>query len=391
MIDFELSPQQRAIRTMAREFVEKEIKPIALQRDRSPDHNDCFQWDIIEKLSKAGFRTLTLAEKYGGPGLDSLTTAIVCEELAVGDLGISVIIAQTVKIVQMIQWVASEEVCRKFLIPFRDDDRYLIATCSTEANTGSDNVSGYPDARVATTAVLDGDEWVINGVKQWSSGASRAKLYRVLARTEEGNAYIFVPSDSPGLTVDHIHDKLGERLCPNAGMAFNNVRVPKENLESMLGESKVGLDVWRRRMRASNAYTAACNVGVARAAYEAALEYAKTRVQGGRRIIEHQLIGAMLADMFIELEAARLLYWKAAWAADHDEFYDPKLHTMAKVIASETAKRVAVQALEIHGGYGATKDLPMEKYVRDAVTFSHSDGTNQALRVKTAALLAQNL
>ena len=108
MIDFELSPQQRAIRTMAREFVEREIKPIALQRDRSPDHNDCFQWDIIEKLSKAGFRTLTLAEKYGGPGLDSLTTAIVCEELAVGDLGISVIIAQTVKIVQMIQWVASE-------------------------------------------------------------------------------------------------------------------------------------------------------------------------------------------------------------------------------------------------------------------------------------------
>jgi alkylation response protein AidB-like acyl-CoA dehydrogenase len=391
MIDFEPSPQQRAIRTMAREFVEKEIKPIALQRDRSPDHNDCFQWDIIEKLSKAGFRTLTLAEKYGGPGLDSLTTAIVCEELAVGDLGISVIIAQTVKIVQMMQWVASEELCRKFLIPFRDDDRYLIATCSTEANTGSDNQLGQPDARLATTAVLDGDEWVINGVKQWSSGASRAKLYRVLVTTEEGNAYILVPADTHGLRVDHIHDKLGERLCPNAGMAFDNVRVPKENLQAILGESKVGLDVRSRRMRASNAYTAACNVGVGRAAYEAALEYAKTRVQGGRRIIEHQLIGAMLAEMFIELEAARLLCWKAAWAADHDEFYNPKLHTMAKVVSSETAKKVTVQALEIHGGYGATKDLPMEKYVRDAVTFSHSDGTNQALRVKTAALLAQDL
>lgn len=391
MVNFELTAQQRAIRTLAREFVEKEIKPIALQRDRSPDHQDCFQWDIIEKLSRAGFRTLTLAEKYGGPGLDSLTTAIVCEELAVGDLGISVIVAQTVKFVQMFQWRASEEVCRKFLIPFRDDDRYLIATCVTEADTASDILSGRPDARVATTAVLDGDTWVINGVKQWSSGAGRAKLYRVLARTPQGNAYILVPSDTPGLAVHHVHDKLGERLCPNAGMAFDNVRVPKENLESLLGESQVGLDIRSKIMRASNAYAAACNVGVARAAYEAALEYAKTRVQGGRRIIENQLIGAMLADMYIELEAARLLYWKAAWAADHDEFYDPKLHTMAKVVSSEIAKKVTVQALEIHGGYGATKDLPMEKYVRDAVAFSHSDGTNQALRVKTISLLAQDL
>ncbi|MFQ5853499.1 MAG: acyl-CoA dehydrogenase family protein [Candidatus Binatia bacterium] len=391
MIDFELSEEQQAIQRLAREFAMREIKPIALQRDHSPDHNDCFQWDIVEKLSKVGFRTLTLDEKYGGPGVDSLTTAIVCEELALGDLGISVIIAQCAKLVQMIQWTAPEELCRKFLIPFRDDDRYLIATCVTEADASSDIISGYPGARVATTAVLDGDEWVINGLKQWSSGASQAKLYRVLVRTEGGNAYVLVPSDTPGLTVDHNHDKIGERLCPNAGMAFDNVRVPKENLLPMVGKTGVNLDVRSRMMRASNAYAAACNVGVGRAAYEAALEYAKTRVQGGKHIIEHQLIGTMLAEMFIELEAARLLYWKAAWAADHDEFYDPKLHAMAKVIASETAKRVTLQALEIHGGYGITKDLPIEKYVRDAVAFSHSDGTNQALRVKTVALLTQGL
>lgn len=388
MIDFELSEEQLAMQALAREFVEKEIKPVAAQRDRAPDHRDCFQWDIVEKASKVGFRTLTLDKKYGGPGIDSLTTAIVLEELAVGDLGFSVIIAQTVKFVQMIQWAATEEQCQKFLIPFRDDDRFLIASCATEADSGSDNITAYPDGRVSTTAVLDGDEWVIDGTKQWSSGASVAKLYRVLVNTEEGSANILVPYDTPGLTVGHVHDKIGERLCPNAEMIFDNVRVSKEN---MVGQPRKKLDPRSRHMRASNAYAGACPLGVGRAAYEAALQYAKTRVQGGRRIIEHQIIGTMLAEMFAELEAARLLYWKAAWTADHDEFYDPKLHAVAKAICSETAMRVTLKALQIHGGYGALKDFPLEKYVRDAVAFLHSDGTSQALRVRTANLLAQNL
>jgi len=388
MIEFSMTEEQRTILEATRKFVAKEVRPISLQRDRAPDHRDCFQWDIVEKLSQMGLRTLTLDEKYGGPGVDTLTAAMVCEELAVGDLGISAIVAQCAKIVQMIQWTVSDEVCRKFLIPFRDDDRFLLATCVTEPDTGSDILAGGANVRIAVQAVLEGDEWVINGVKQWSTGASVAKLYRFLVRTDRGNAYALVPSDTPGLSVDHSHDKMGERLCPNAGMALNNVRVPKENLVHVLAGPSTPIDVRSRLMRASNAYAAASNVGVARAAYEAALAYAKLRVQGGKRIVEQQLIGAMLADMYVEIEAARLLYRKAAWAADHDEYYDPKLHAMAKVYASETAQRATVRALEIHGGYGAMKDLPMEKYVRDAVGFSHSDGTNQALRIKTASLLA---
>lgn len=388
MIDFRLSEEQRAMQTLAHEFVEKEIKPIALERDRLPEHMDCFQWDIVEKASKLGFRTMTLDKKYGGPGLDSLTTAIVLEELAVGDLGIAGIITQTVKFIQMTQWAATEEQCRRFLIPCRDDDRFLIATCATEADCGSDNILAYPDRRISTTAVLDGNEWVINGTKQWSSNAGVAKLYRVVVNTEGGAATILVPSDTPGLEVGHFHDKMGERLATNAEMVFDNVRVPKEN---MIGKPTKQSDPKRRDMRASNAYAAACAVGVGRAAYEAALEYARTRVQGGKRIIEHQAIGTMLAQMFVELEAARLIYWKAAWAADHDEFYNPKLHAMANVICPETAMRVTIQALEIHGGYGITKDFPMEKYVRDAAAFLHSDGTNQVLRVRTGILLAQGL
>lgn len=388
MIDFSLTEEQRTILDSARKFVEKEVKPIALRRDRSADHRDCFQWDIIEKLSQIGFRTLTLDEKYGGPGADTLTAAMICEELAVGDLGVSVIVAMQAKLVQMIQWSVSDEICRKFLIPFRDDDRFLLATCVTEPDTGSDILAGGPSVRIATTAVLDGNEWVINGVKQWSSCASVARLYRVLVRTDQGNAYVLVPSDTPGFSVDHVHEKMGERLCPNAGMALNNVRVPKENLVHVLGGPDTPLTVRSRIMRSSNVYTAAANVGIARAAYEAALEYAKLRVQGGKRIIEQQLIGTLLADMYVDIEAARLLYRKAAWEADHDEYYDPKLHAMAKVFSSEVAKRTTVRALEIHGGYGAMMELPMEKYVRDSVSYSHSDGTNQGQRLKTATLLA---
>ena len=141
MIGFELSEEQLAMRTLAREFAEKEIKPTAAERDRQPDHRDCFQWDIVDKLSKVGFRTLTLDKKYGGPGADSLTTAIVLEELGVGDLGVSVLVAQTVKYAQIIQWEATEEQCRKFLIPYRDDDRFLIAATHTEADYSSDNSS----------------------------------------------------------------------------------------------------------------------------------------------------------------------------------------------------------------------------------------------------------
>ena len=386
MIDFKLSEEQRAYQTLAREFTQRHIKPIALERDRQPDHQDCFQWDVVEKGSKLGLRTLTLDKKYGGPGMDSLTTALVLEELAVGDLGISVIFAQTLKFIQMMQWETTEEQRQKFFIPFRDDDRFLIATTSTEADLGSDLQLPYPQKRITTTAVLDGDEWVINGAKQWCSGGPVAKLFRVLCLTDQGEASFLVPRDTPGVTIGAIHDKAGERFAINSEVVYDNVRVPKDH---MTGGFRKEVDPAVRFMRASNAYCAACALGVARAAYENALEYAKVRVQGGKRIIEHQAIGMMLADMFAQLEAARLLYWKAAWAADRDEFYDPKLYAMAKVFCPEVAVKVAIQALEIHGGYGIERELPMEKYVRDAVSFLHSDGTCQASRTRTARCLAE--
>ena len=385
MIDFELSELQRAMQTSAREFTEQEVKPIAAEMDRQSDHKDCFRWDIVEKGSKLGFRTLTLDKKYGGPGMDSLTTALVMEELAVGDLGVSVIFAQTVKFVQMMQWDATEEQCRRFLIPFRDDPRFLIGATNTEANFGSDSSTVYEGGKVTTTAVLDGNEWVINGMKQWCSGGPVAKLFRVSATTKEGRATILVPRDTPGVTMGNIHDKMGERFAINSEMIYDNVRVPKENI---IGKPRQKLDIRNKYIRASNVYAAACALGVGRAAYEAALDYAKIRVQGGKPIIEHQTIGMMLVDMYAQLEAARLLYMKAAWAADREEFWDPKLQAMSNVICKNVATKVAIQSLEIFGGYGSMRDSSMEKYVRDTVAFLHSDGTRQALHWRAARVLA---
>lgn len=386
MIDFVLTEEQSAMQALARDFVEKEVKPAAAECDRQANAIDCFRWDLVEKASKIGLRTLTLDKKYGGPGVDSLTTALVLEELAAGDLGFSVIIAQTVKIVQMVQWTATEEQCQRFLVPFRDDDRYLLANTSTEAELGSDLMMPYLDRRVATTVTVDGDELVINGTKQWSSGGPRARLLRVLVRCDQGEATVLVPRDTPGVSIGSVHDKLGERFAVNCEFIYDNVRVPRSN---MIGSFKTKVEPLSKYMRASNAYNAACSLGVARAAFDAALEYARNRVQGGKRIIEHQVVGVALAQMYGEIEAARLLYWKAAWAADHAEHYDPKLHAMAKTICSETARKVAIQALELHGGYGSAREFPVEKYARDILAFLHSDGTNEVVKLKVGRCLAE--
>lgn len=389
MISFELSEDQKAMQTLAREFAQKEIKPVAAGLDCQADYTKCFSWELMERGSKLGFRTMTLAKKYGGPELDTLTVALVLEELAVADVGVAVLFAQTNKFVGMIQKTATDELCKKYLIPFRDDDRYLIAATSTEAELGSDLIAAYPDRRYTTTAVLDGNDWVINGVKQWSSGAPLAKLFRIAVVTKEGEAQILVPADTPGVRVGHIHHKIGERFALNAEMIYENVRVPKTNI---LGKPRAGKpDPTSRYMQASNVFAAATALGVGRAAYETALEYAKNRKQGGKKIIEHQAIGMMLADMFIELEAARALYWKASWATDHQEAYDPKIQAMVKPKCSEIAMRTALRALEIHGGYGSTTDFPIEKIVRDAAAFLHSDGTRQAFAVRAANCLAMGL
>lgn len=388
MVDFELSKDQQDLQTLAREFVAKEIKPIAPGRDQQAAHREIFQWDIVDQLDKIGFRTMTLSEKYGGPGAGLLTTVVVLEEVAAGDLGVAFIVEQTNKFVQVLQWLGTEEQCLRFLIPLRDDARFLFASAATEADFGSDYFLPHPDARVTTTAELDGNQWVINGTKQWSVGSAFAKLFFVIARTKEGLGRFLVLGNTPGVRVGHIHDSMAGRMYPRSEISFDHVRIPKENRVEMSVEARDN----RHRSRWSGlVYAAADNVGVARAAYEEALEYAKVRVQGGKRIIEHQAIGMMLADMFARIEAARLFYWKAAWAADHGEYGDPKIATMSKVFSGEVAMDVATKALQIYGGYGPTKDFTVEKHFREAGYVQPSGGTHQILTLRTAKFLDQGV
>ena len=383
MIGFELTEEQKATQTLAREFVNKEIKPIVPEFDRQPDYRDRVRWDIVDKLSEVGFRTMNLDKKYGGPGADLLTVAIVLEELAAGDPGVAFIPEQTMRSIQTLQLLGTEEQRQRFLIPLRDDSRFLIARASTESEFGSDHTLAYPNPIVNTTAIIDGHEWVINGTKQWSLGGAYAKLLIVLARTKEGLSTFLVPSDTPGVKVSHIHDEIAGRLCPRAEITFDNVRIPRENIL----ETREQRDPRSSIRLASLVYPSSCIIGVGRAAYEAALEYARTRVQGGKRIIEHQAIGMMLADMFTQLEAARLLNWKVAWTVDHCEYGDPKLAAMNKAFAAEVVMKITIQALQIHGGYGGTQDFSAERHVRNAAFFQPASGTEQVLKIKTARFI----
>ena len=197
MVGFELTEEQKAMQALARDFTNNEIKPIVAKLDRQPDYRDSVRWDIVDKLSEIGFRTMNLDEKYGGPGAGVLTAAIVLEELAVGDPGVAFFPEQTNRNIRSFQLLGTEEQCQRFLIPLRDDRRYLIAGAVTESEFGSDRTIGYPKPNVNTTAVIDGHEWVITGTKQWSLGGAYATLLIVLARRDD-ITQLFCEADSFG-------------------------------------------------------------------------------------------------------------------------------------------------------------------------------------------------
>jgi alkylation response protein AidB-like acyl-CoA dehydrogenase len=246
--------------------------------------------------------------------------------------------------------------------------------------------------------VRDGNgAWVINGVKNFITSAPIAKLIAVHVRTGSaksgtlGISTLLVPGDTPGLTIRE-HDKVGRRLGSNGELVFEDCRVPAENLVGEEGKSTLMGSVkspGRGQPRAQ-----ARNLGIGRAAYEAALEYAKLRVQGGRPIIEHQAVGLTLANMAIGLETARSLIWQAAWASDHQEAYadgslpELPLQTIAKIVTSETVQRVTLEAAQLFGGMGVMRELPMQKYVRDAMLLLHSENSNDVARLRIAEDLA---
>ncbi|MCL4231010.1 MAG: acyl-CoA dehydrogenase family protein [Dehalococcoidia bacterium] len=394
IIEYRLTEEQLALQKVVREFVRREVAPQAGQREWISSPQERFPWDWVEKLSKMGIRTMTVPREYGGPGADTITACVIGEELSAGDLGLGVIFDQVWKFVPLITTACSDEQRSRYLPAFLGDDRYLIAVGLHEDTAGSDHFLPYnvpPHGAKASAVRASDGSWLLNGAKTYISNGGVAKLNVILARTQPGTGGVdglgafFVELGAPGFTIGRIENKCGQRLVQNGELIFENVRVPAEDV---LGDPLSGLSALREHLRGRGMpEAAATTLGVARAAFEAALEHARTHVQGGTNIINHDIIALMLAEMELQLETARQLIWRAAWAADHGETVDLRLPPMAKEYASEVAVNVCIRAMEIFGGAGIMMELPMQKYIRDALTFLHSEGTNQIMRLRRANLL----
>jgi len=392
-MDFALNEEQTRWRNIAREFAENVIKPDVLRRDRLPTATERIPWDWIRQADKLGLRTLGVPKQFGGAGADIITLCLAGEELAVGDLGFAVIMDQCWKMAHILGDAMTPEQQQKFIPPFVADPEATMAIGFTEPGAGSDHQGYYdsPDIDFRTVAVRDGDTYIINGTKRYVSNGCMAKLYFVVARTDpaktlrEGGSVFIVPSDTPGFRAGFFHEKSSQRLATNGTFHFENCRVPAGNL--LVGEGLMSR-LRAEYMPGSKAEAAATALGVGRAAYEYAMQYAKERVQGGKPIAQLQAVAMMLAQMAMKIDAARMQIWKAAWLVDRKQPAARVMGLLAKVNASETAFEACKLACEILGGAAIMHDHPVEKYLRDAASFLHSDGTNQLCLLRAAEGLA---
>ncbi len=389
---FVQNEDQRAILESVRRFAEEEVAPRVAELDAQQHPEDGFSWDIVEAADAMGLRTLTLSEEYGGLGVDSLTTAMVVEELGRFDLGISVVFAQTLKLAQIFEKATNPEQRERHLSKYRDDPRHLFAIGITEPETASNYfLPRRAKAPYRTFAEKVDGGWVVNGMKHFISNGNVAKTYLLFVQTEkgvplhEGSTCFIIEQGMEGFTIGRVHDKMGERLANNAELIFQDCFIPEENL---VGEAGKGHSVLSEFFPQSNAYAAASIIGVAVNAYERAVEWAQTRVQGGKHLIEHDGIAADLAEMRMLIDASRSYIHRAAWLADNQEHgWDSSLGALPKVMASQAAWKIVTRTLEIHGGHGYMKEAGIEKLMRDAAAFLHSDGVNRTLLLKAAGFL----
>jgi len=379
--------EQRAILASVKRFVAEVVSPKAPALDALSDPAAGYSEEIVAAADAIGIRTMTLSEKYGGLGTDSITTAMVVEELARGDLGISVVMAQTLKLAQIMERALNEEQQRRSLALFARDPKAVLAIGITEPDNASNYFLPFPTA-LRTTGERSKGGWIVNGMKHFISNGNRASFYLLFVQTEkgkpmaEGMTCFLLERGRAGFSIGRVHDKMGERLANNAELIFQDCFIPDEN---RVGEPGRGFEVLARFFPSSNSYAAASILGVAVALHEKAVSWAKLRVQGGKPLIEHDGIRAQLAEMKMLIDASRSYIHRACWLADHqDQGWDKTLGALPKAMASQAAWKIATWALEIHGGHGYMKETGVEKLVRDAAAFLHSDGVNRTLFLKAA-------
>ncbi|MGN6372973.1 MAG: acyl-CoA dehydrogenase family protein [Solirubrobacteraceae bacterium] len=373
MVEFTLTDEQKNLREMAHDFAEKEMRPVAWEYDK----DGAWPEDIIKKAWEVGLMNTHIPEEYGGPGAGYLDGCLIEEELSWGCSGIQTSLGCNGLATAPLMLGASDEIKRDYL--GRLTEAPLLASfCLTEPDAGSD-VSG-----MRTTAVKQGDKYVINGSKCFITNGGYANYYTVFAKTDKeaghrGISAFVVPRDA-GVVVDKKEDKLGQRASNTATISFNDVEIPANHL---IGEENKGFKLAMATLDRTRPGVAAMATGIARAAFEFATDYSKERVQFGVPIAMHQAIQFMIADMATEIEAARLLTWKSAVMLDNGE-RNTLVSSHAKRFAADTAMKVATDAVQVYGGYGFIKEYPVEKLFRDAKIMQLYEGTSQIQRLVIA-------
>jgi len=375
-VSFALTPEQRELRALAREFAEKEIRPKAAEYDEHSTHPA----DVIAKAHELGLMNLHLPESLGGPGLSAFEGMLVGEELNWGCSGIATSILANGLGAAPVLIAGTDEQRARWLPPLLEEP-ILCSFGLSEPDAGSDV------ARMKTTAVRRGDEYVLNGSKTFITNAGHAAWTVVFAKTDparghRGISAFIVPMDTPGVQIEKHLDKMGQRATDTSAFALTDVVVPAAN---RLGEEGDGFKIAMQTLDFTRPGTAAGAVGVAQAAYELAVEYAKERVTFDVPIAMHQGINFLIADMATEIEAARLLTWQAAWMLDSGYGRKATLYSsFAKRFAADTAMKVTTDAVQVFGGYGYIKEYPVEKLMRDAKLFQIYEGTSQIQRLVIA-------
>lgn len=375
----DLDEDHRMLRDSIREFAREVIAPGAIERDEKCE----FPTEIVKQLGEMGYQAIGVPEAYGGPGLDSLASAIVVEELSYADASIGVTNSvQNSLVIDPLLKFATEEQKRKWLPPMTTG-ACLNCFSLSEADAGSD--AGAMKCR----AELVGDEWVINGTKLWVTTGADSDLILLFVRTEDDDrrnaSCLIVPKRTPGVTVGKHEDKLGIRSSSTTELIFEDARVPAENL---IGERGKGLNIALTAIDGGRLGIAAQAIGIAQAALDKSIDYAAERKQFGRSISSFQAIQWKIADMAVRIAASRALLYKGCWTKDQ-KIHSLHVPAMAKVYAGETATFCANQAIQIFGGMGYCRESEVERYLRDAKITEIYEGTSEMQRMTIGATLAK--
>ena len=369
---FELTDQHLAVREAAREFAQKELKPGVIERDRDMKYPK----EQVRMMGELGFLGMMVSPEYGGGGMDALSYAIAMEEISKVDASCSVIMSVNNSLVCYGIEAFGTEAQKKKYLPKLATGEWIGSFCLSEPEAGSDATSQR------TTAIDMGDYYLLNGTKNWITNGGTSKVHLVMAQTHKelghrGINCLIVETDLPGVTIGAKEDKLGIRASDTHTIMYTDVKVPKEN---RIGPEGFGFKFAMKTLSGGRIGIAAQALGIAGGAFELSTAYAKERQTFGKPIAQHQAIAFKLADMATDIEAAKLLVYRAAWMKDKHLNYDTA-SAMAKLFASETAMKHTVEAVQIHGGYGYVREYHVERLMRDAKITQIYEGTSEVQRI----------